>query len=114
MAYKITLGYWESITNVVSAENYENKWKQIAQWLQCYIELSSNQNTEIWVCVEMWRSTRQKIKCLEMKWNQIDSHASPSHCDSQHGTNLFWTWILLDTQAFCLLVSVWQARLDAN
>lgn len=114
MAYKIKLDNWKSITNVVWVENYENHVKTnstVSSVLHKAVIKSEYWNMGL---CETWRTTRQKIKCLEMKLNQIDSQASPSHCDSQHGTNLFWTWILLDTPAFCLLVFVWQARLDAN
>lgn len=42
----------------------------------------------VFLC-ERFRTARHKIRCLKTKSNQIDSHALPSHCDSQHGANLF-------------------------
>lgn len=50
-----------------------------------------NQTTQLWVCVKRAGLQGRKSNAFVMKLNQIDSHALPSHCDSQHGTNLLRT-----------------------
>lgn len=58
-----------------------------------------------WILKHRELNGRKSKKGLGIKLNQIDSHASPSHCDSQHGTNRFRTWVLFNPAGFSVYPS---------
>lgn len=79
---------------MVSVENGKNHEKEIA-----HIDYSVTQSCHQIKLLKyefVWDKAENQMPWDE--WNQIDPHALPAHCDSQHGTSLFWARILFDAR----------------